>query len=42
MMWQRMGDEISAMITGLFGGSAYVSPAQNKVSTRGLEAAWAA
>lgn len=35
MMWQRMGDEISAMITGLFGGSAYVSPAQNKVEYSG-------
>jgi hypothetical protein len=40
MMWQRMGDEISAMITGLFGGSAYVSPAQNKVEYSGPRGGW--
>jgi len=35
MMWERMGQEISGMITGLFGGSAYVSPAQNRVDYSG-------
>jgi hypothetical protein len=35
MMWERMGQEISAMITGLLGGSAYVSPAQNRVEYSG-------
>jgi len=31
MMWKQMGRELSAMITGVFGGSAHVSPAENKV-----------
>jgi hypothetical protein len=35
MMWDRMGQEISAMITGLIGGHAYVSPAQNRVDYSG-------
>ncbi|BBB92590.1 MAG TPA: SpvB/TcaC N-terminal domain-containing protein [Methylomusa anaerophila] len=31
MMWDRMGQELSAMWTGLFGGRAYISPRTNTV-----------
>ncbi|MEB3103554.1 SpvB/TcaC N-terminal domain-containing protein [Ferviditalea candida] len=31
MMWDRMGQELSAMWTGLFGGSAYINPRSNTV-----------
>lgn len=32
MMWDRMGQEMSAMWTGIFGGSAHISPQANTVS----------
>ena len=35
LMWEQMGREISAIMTGLWGGSAYVSPAQNRVEYSG-------
>lgn len=31
MMWDRMGQEMSAMWTGMFGGKAYISPRANTV-----------
>src|SRR5690606_15143433 len=31
MMWDRMGQELSAIWTGIFGGSAYISPRSNRV-----------
>jgi RHS repeat-associated protein len=35
MMWTRMGQELSAMWTGVFGGSAYISPQTNTVNISG-------
>ena len=35
MMWRQMGQEIEAMIEGVFGGSAYVDPASNCVEYSG-------
>jgi hypothetical protein len=35
MMWEQMGREIEGIITGLFGGRAWVSPAQNRVEYSG-------
>ncbi len=34
-MWTRMGQELSAMWTSLFGGSAYISPQRNVVDISG-------
>ncbi|HON35760.1 MAG TPA: SpvB/TcaC N-terminal domain-containing protein [Methanothrix sp.] len=35
MMWQQLSQEISGIITGFFGGSAYVDVARNKVEYSG-------
>jgi len=35
MMWDRMGQEFSAMIESVIGGRAYVSPSQNRVEYSG-------
>lgn len=37
MMWDRMGQEMSAMWTGIFGGKAYISPRTNTVDISGPE-----